>query len=72
MDPIRHLTCTVCHWSRWIEPGEVVAEENACPRCGGKAIVGRRPDDYFPAAGPPDPFRRESDPAIAILDTKPE
>jgi NAD-dependent SIR2 family protein deacetylase len=70
MESIKHLTCTSCHWSRWYEFGEPEGESR-CPRCGETAVVGKRPDDYFPARGAPDPFRRESDPAIAILDTRP-
>lgn len=70
MEGIRHITCTHCHWSLWTEDA---SEDNAeCPRCDSPTVVGKRPDDTYPADGRRGTrFLRESDPQIAILDTQP-
>jgi NAD-dependent SIR2 family protein deacetylase len=72
MDPVRHITCTQCHWSLWTEDWHKNFDEDArCPRCGGPAVVGARPDDEFPAKRVKRRFRRATEPAVAVADTRP-
>ena len=71
MEAIRHVTCTQCHWSLWTEAWAEYEHGTDCPRCGSEAVVGKRPDDEYPSLVKGSRFLRESDPQIAILDTKP-
>ena len=71
MEAISNVTCTHCHWSLWTEEWAAYESGTNCPRCGSQAIVGKRPDDVYPSDAKGSRFLRESDPFIAVLDTKP-